>query len=144
MKNFLTIPLLLLFCTLGFGQTDSDTQDDDFVQAEFLGEYENGLHALLRKNITYPEIAKENNISGEVKVFFQIDTLGNVINLEIVGQRLGFGLDEEAIKVIRLTSGKWKPATQKGKPIISQMVVPIVFGLEKPENNNTRKNKRKK
>lgn len=141
MKHYSTIILMLLFCTLGFGQTDSATQNVDFVQAEFLGEYENGLHALISKNITYPEIAKENNISGEVKVFFQIDTLGNVINLDFVGQRLGFGFEEEAIRVVSLTNGKWKPATQNSKPIISQMVVPIVFELEKPEKKYKKKKK---
>jgi TonB family protein len=50
--------------------------------------------------VNYPAKAKENNITGFVTVGWTVDKNGNTKNLEVV-KPLGFGCDEEALRVIK-------------------------------------------
>lgn len=52
--------------------------------------------------LIYPEKARANNISGFVTVQYVIDKDGNTKNIEVI-QGLGYGCDEEAIRVIKET-----------------------------------------
>lgn len=95
------------------------------------------LYAFISKKIVYPEYSRQNCISGTIKVSFMLDNVGNVINPQ-VSEGLGIDLDDEALRVIKLTSGKWiMPA--KYNPVT--IVVPIRFeadqtacGIDNPVN----------
>lgn len=78
------------------------------------------------KKIEYPPAAMENEIMGTVKLRFSIDNKGNVINIEVVSKKLGFGLEEEAIRILKLTSGKWTPVEHA---TATKYVLPIKFTL---------------
>lgn len=55
--------------------------------------------------IKYPEEALKNNVTGKVLIEYTIDTDGNVKDA-IVAEGLGFGCDEEALRVIQLAKFK--------------------------------------
>jgi periplasmic protein TonB len=100
----------------------SDTTGE--VESEFTG----GVGAwqrYLNKNFQYPQRALQNNIQGTVKVFFIVDTAGNISNIEVF-QSVEYSLDEETIRLIR-ESPKWKPAFQKGRLVKSYKVQPVTF-----------------
>lgn len=59
-------------------------------------------------NLQYPEAAHKNNVQGEVQISFDVNFDGNLINFSKISN-LGFGLEEELIRVIKLTP-KWIPA----------------------------------
>lgn len=59
----------------------------------------------LYAQIEYPEEALKNNVTGKVLIEYTIDTDGNVKDA-IVAKGLGFGCDEEALRVIRLAKYK--------------------------------------
>jgi TonB family protein len=81
------------------------------------------LYTFLSQKIVYPEYSRQNCISGTIKVTFGLDKSGNVINAK-VSEGLGIDLDDEALRVIKLTSGKWiMPA--KYSPV--NIIVPIRF-----------------
>lgn len=88
-----------------------------------------GLQQFIAENIKYPAKAIENDITGIVQVMFIVTSEGKVKNIQIVGKRKGYGLEEEAMRVIRLTSGMWKPAMQRDKPVDMRFRVPIAFYL---------------
>jgi len=96
--------------------------------AQFIG----GTYALnkyLNSNIHYPDSAANNLVEGVITVHFVIDTTGTVTNVEIVGGNdLGYGLPEEAVRVIS-NMPKWKPAMAGGKLIKYPTGVPIHFQL---------------
>jgi TonB family protein len=52
--------------------------------------------------LVYPEAAKAANITGAVTVEYTVDTNGNTKNVSVV-KGLGYGCDEEAIRVIKET-----------------------------------------
>ncbi|HEY6160455.1 MAG TPA: energy transducer TonB, partial [Bacteroidia bacterium] len=107
------------------------TPNEDYVsnpdiQAEFPG----GTAAMIsyiQHNIYYPEMAKDNGISGRVFVSFYIDALGKVQNPTVLKSASPM-LDSEALRVIR-NMPRWTAAKKNGLPVSSKMVIPINFKL---------------
>jgi len=87
------------------------------------------LQRFIGENINYPEMAKENDIKGIVNVVFVVDKSGKIKNVATLGGKKGFGLEEEAIRVIKLTSGQWSPAKQRDKAVNMRFRIPINFRL---------------
>ncbi|MEO8516987.1 MAG: energy transducer TonB [Flavobacterium sp.] len=75
------------------------------------------------KNFRAPE--EEDSPSGILKVSFVIDTYGNVGEIKIIDD-LGSGTADEAKRVL-LTSPKWKPGSEGGKPVRVLFVLPITL-----------------
>jgi protein TonB len=88
---------------------------------------EGELMAYLQNNISYPDRAKSAQVTGRVVVVFDVDVNGNVANIE-VEQGIGFGCDEEAVRVIE-SMPRWKPAMQNGAPKTVRMRLPIEFQI---------------
>ncbi len=90
-------------------------------EAEPLG----GLSAI-NKNVEYPDLAKRAGIVGKVLVRAAIDEKGNVIKTMII-KGIGGGCDEAAENAVKKT--KFKPGSQRGKPVRVWISVPINFSL---------------
>jgi outer membrane biosynthesis protein TonB len=73
----------------------------------------------LRKNARLTEAARQNNITGKVRVRFQLDSSNQPGNFQII-QSLGYGCDEEAIRLIKAYS--W----QRGKNPEATVDVPFI------------------
>lgn len=59
------------------------------------------LWAFIRKNLRYPKEAQKEKISGVVRLKYTIDGNGKIIATKVI-HSLGYGCDEEAIRVIKL------------------------------------------
>ena len=92
------------------------------------GEGMNKLNSFLQKAIVYPISAIDNEVEGTVIINFTVEKDGTLTNIK-TAKRLGFGIEEEAIRVLKLTKN-WKPALQNGKPISIAYSVPIKFTFE--------------
>jgi TonB family protein len=66
-------------------------------------------------NLNYPQYAIENDIEGIVNVSFIIDTIGEIKGVKII-HGIGWGCDEEAVKVIK-NMPRWIPGKLKGKTV---------------------------
>lgn len=86
------------------------------------------MFKFLDKNIVYPSNAKDLNVQGKVYVSFVIDTFGNISNVS-VERGIGFGCDDEAIRVISMMP-RWEPGLQSGHPVKVKFVLPIYFKLK--------------
>ncbi len=109
-----------------------DGQKVPYTKAGEQAEFKGGTSALLQflgQNITYPRQASRMNISGKVYLTFVINTLGEVQNIVLV-KGIGGGCNEEAMRVIRNTTGRWKPGFMRGKAINVKYDLPISFVLE--------------
>ncbi len=88
-----------------------------------------GGHAAIQKifndNVRYPQSALNENIGGEVRIIFIIDTLGNV-SVEKIRIGIREDLDNEAIRLTHLIQG-WTPCTQNGKKIAFPFLMEIFF-----------------
>lgn len=92
-------------------------------------EYPGGDRArqkFIRKKLKYPKHAVEHKIEGTLVVVFVVEKDGSVSNVTIKN-KLGYGLDEEAKRVVSLM--KWRPGKVNGKPVRVRVFMPINFRL---------------
>ncbi len=89
-----------------------------YNRAEIMPEYPGGQNALssyINDHLDYSQVAIDDNTTGTLRVSFVVDPNGKVMDVQLVGgQKVGDGLDNQAIKVI---SGmpNWKPGKVKEK-----------------------------
>ncbi len=80
------------------------------------------------ENLVYPEIAAQNGIMGKVIVQFTVNSEGKVVNATII-RAVDPALDKEALRVV-MSSPKWSPGLQRGKPVNVLFSFPINFVLQ--------------
>ncbi|GAA3991745.1 energy transducer TonB [Mucilaginibacter dorajii] len=94
-----------------------------YAQPAFKGGQQ-ALDEFIKSKIVYPEYSRQNCISGTIDVAFRLDENGGVTDAKIQ-QGPGIDLDDEALRVIKLTSGMWQvPA---GHITTTYLVQPIRF-----------------
>lgn len=86
---------------------------------------ESALERFISKNLKYPEEARKNGISGDVIIEFIVNADGSLSGFRIL-KKLGYGCDEEALRVIRLMPA-WNPGKQNGRKVKTKMVLPVNF-----------------
>jgi TonB family protein len=95
-------------------------------QAEFPGGME-GFSKYLQENLKYPVAAQKANIKGKVYTEFIVNKDGSASDFKTL-KGIGYGCDEEAIRVIKSVP-KWNPGRHKDEIVISRFIVPINFQL---------------
>lgn len=115
------------------GSTINEPEPEDptefFIIVEENPEPTNGyanFYKELSKNLKYPNQARRMGIEGKVFVEFIVNKNGEASDLKVI-RGIGSGCDEEAMRVLSLTT--WKPGKQRGKPVRVKMVMPISFML---------------
>ncbi len=111
-------------------EEEEDDEPISFYVVEQRPEFPGGEAALfkyLEEHTKYPEPAKENGVTGTVYVQFIIDKDGKVTDVKVV-RGVDPYLDKEAVRVVK-SMPRWKPASQRGKPVRVIFQVPIRFEL---------------
>lgn len=85
------------------------------------------LFTFIYNNLIYPEYSRENCLQGTVQISFKLNKQGKIWYSEV---KKGFGtdLDAEALRVVRLTSGKWTMPFEHDT--LTSMVLPVNFALK--------------
>jgi len=99
-----------------------------YFTAEQLPAFPGGEAALLKflgAKLHYPAAALDRHLSGKVHITFIVDAQGHLHDPHVV-RGLGFGLDEEAVRLVRLMPW-WTPGTINGQPVWVSVTMPIVF-----------------
>ncbi|MEA5457708.1 energy transducer TonB [Arcicella sp. LKC2W] len=102
-----------------------------YTRIEEYAEYLGGMGKFaghLMNNLKYPTVAQKAHVSGKVYVQFTVCTDGTLCDFNVL-KSVGFGCDEEAIRVLQASSGNWKAGTERGKPYRSKLTIPINFQL---------------
>ena len=94
-------------------------------------EFPGGMEALrdfLRREVKYPEVAKNNGITGTVLVEFAVEKDGRVTNAW-VKVPLFPDCDKEAVRAVKAMP-KWKPGKdENGNPVRCNYQVPVTFSM---------------
>ncbi|MDO9254566.1 MAG: energy transducer TonB [Bacteroidales bacterium] len=80
----------------------------------------------IKDNVVYPEQALSNKVEGSVYLVYTVNNIGEIMDVEVT-KGIGFGCDEEAIRVIRLM--KYDPARNRGVKMTVEMKTRINFKL---------------
>lgn len=110
---------------------EESNEPDFFTIVEDMPTYPGGDAALLKyiaEHVEYPQIAKENGITGVVYIQYIVDRDGSVKDVKVVRGADPF-LDKAAIAVVKTLKG-FTPGKQRGKPVPVQFTVPIRFQLQ--------------
>ncbi len=102
-----------------------------FTVVEQDPEFPGGMEALykyLAQNIKYPQLARDNNITGKVYVTFVVERDGSIANPRVL-RDIGGGCGQEAIRVVKAMP-KWAPGKQRGKAVRVQFNLPVNFTLK--------------
>ena len=108
-----------------------EVEDEIFQVVEQDPEFPGGVEALykyIQSNIKYPQLAKENNITGRVFVTFVVEKDGSVSNVK-AARDIGGGCGAEAVRVVK-SMPKWTPGKQRGKAVRAAYTLPVVFNLQ--------------
>lgn len=119
------------FVKVEIEEEDEVEEEEIFQVVEDDPEFPGGLEALskyLGENIKYPQLAKENNITGRVFVTFVVEKDGSVANVKVL-RDIGGGCGAEAVRVVKAMP-KWKPGKQRGKAVRTQFNLPVSFNLQ--------------
>lgn len=85
-----------------------------------------GLEAFVIANHVYPRYSLHNCIQGTVTISFKLNKSGEVYYSRI-NSGIGTDLDDEALRLIRMSSGKW--LVPQGHDTTVSLIAPITFSL---------------
>jgi len=96
------------------------------------------LLVFFNQNIVYPWAAREQEIEGSVVLSLVVEKDGYISNPTVV-KDIGGGCGEEAIRVasgmneaMKNANIAWVPGKKDGKPVRTQVTIPIKFKLQDP------------
>ncbi|MFT4536233.1 MAG: hypothetical protein ACI9P5_003609 [Saprospiraceae bacterium] len=118
---------------------DNDELPPYYKSCEEMGEDDerwkcmvNVMLSKVYKQLRYPEAAIEECVEGFVVVAILVNKEGNVLKTEIRNETLlGYGLEEEALRVVNLLNDNWCPGLMNCEPVESEYVLPIKYKLVK-------------
>ncbi|TAF32114.1 MAG: energy transducer TonB [Cytophagales bacterium] len=105
-------------------------EEEIFLVVEQVAEYpggQKGYKKFLNKNLKYPKAASDAGVEGKVFLQFTVEKSGNIGDVKVV-KSLGYGCDEEAIRVVKMMP-PWTPAKQAGNVVRSKFTLTITFAL---------------
>lgn len=108
-----------------------ESKDENYTVTEQAPTYVGGESAMkkfLESNIIYPQKAKDAGITGTVYIEFTVEASGDLSNIQVI-RGIGYGCDEEAVRLVKLMKNKWLPAKTNGKKIAVKMMLPVKFKL---------------
>lgn len=108
-----------------------ETKVFDMLSIAQYPEFPGGEEALMRflqNNIKYPDMARKQDVQGRVVIRFIVDAEGKINEVKLF-RGIGFGCDEEALRVVKMMPA-WKPGRNDGKPVSVYFDLPIHFSLE--------------
>lgn len=97
------------------------------VQPSFMGG-NSEMYKFLGKNLKYPTAAQRANIQGKVFLSFIVEKDGSITDIETM-KGIGFGCDEEAMRVVKLMP-KWIAGKQNGRNVRVKFTIPVFFKLD--------------
>ncbi|WP_238395727.1 energy transducer TonB [Pontibacter pudoricolor] len=113
------------------GGTGNEAPENSVLDfAEEMPEYAGGMSAMskyLSRKMNYPAAARAEKIEGTVVVTFVVGRSGEIEDVKVL-KGLGFGTDDEALRVIK-SMPRWKPGKQNGIPVAVRYTLPIKFSL---------------
>ena len=106
---------------------EGDGDADVFVAYDTPPDLKGGFD-FIRKNLKYPDMARQAGIEGKAVVSCVVDENGNVLKAEVIKEDGNVGFGQAAIDVIM--KAKFNPARQRDKAVKVRISVPVVFKLK--------------
>lgn len=83
------------------------------------------MYRFLSRHLRYPEMAIDREVQGTVYVRFVVEASGSLRDFEVL-RRIGYGCDEEALRIVRLMP-RWQPGRHQGEAVAVYYTLPVRF-----------------
>ena len=103
----------------------------NIAPVEIKPEYPGGLSAFytfVNTNFRLPKVKEDMTV--RVFVTFVVEIDGSMSNI-VAMRDPGFGLGDEAVRVLKLVKEKWTPGMAGGKPARASFALPITLNIKK-------------
>ena len=133
MKKAIITALFAVFAAL-----TANAQHADGEPYEICPRFPGGDKAVLefiKRNMRYPQNAREEGVEGRVVVSFYVETDGSLTNLSIA-KSADSRLNKEAFRIIKKMP-KWEPGQLGGKIVRMKYFQPIIFRCKNSTNDST-------
>ncbi len=111
-------------------EEEKEAADMAFIVVEKMPEFKHkdfkDIHDFIKHHITYPKHLAKKRIEGTVYIRFIINKDGTVGKVQVV-RGVHPDLDNEAARVIKLTSTHWIPGKQRGIKVNVSYTIPVKF-----------------
>lgn len=115
--------------TGGTGKSEEGIVDNVQVEARYDGDWKRFLTRSINQDVPADNGAPEGSVL-RVVLSFVVDKEGNLSDIKVVSApKPDYGTSAEALRAIK-RSGRWVPAQQNGKTVISRRTQPIVFQVQ--------------
>lgn len=121
-------PTLIIEASSGTEVASQTETDEPFTFVEQMPAFPGGteaMYAFISRNMRYPAVARENNISGTVVLQFVISKEGEILQARVI-RKIGGGCDEEALRVVNMMP-RWKPGVHNGRNVPVTLTLPVKF-----------------
>ncbi|PTB96005.1 hypothetical protein C9994_09305 [Marivirga lumbricoides] len=119
----LTYTIILLFVNLYFGSCQLNRINTD--SASFPGGQKE-LKSYIKKNLDWQQ--GQITLEGKVYISFTVNEDGSINEVSLM-KGLCAPCDQAALDLVK-NMPKWVPASENGKPIKSELIIPIDFKLD--------------
>jgi TonB family protein len=127
----MAITTLLQACNDSYGTANISTIQSRMIEYRSKAPVSAGALLSLKKyvvdELSYPRGAMLNGVEGTVYIRFNIDDKGAISDISAVGDRIGYGLEEEAMRVIASMPESISTAIRGRSD--SKRILPITYKL---------------
>ena len=127
MKTSLFFAAGMLIAAFAFGQKN-DLQEVKVTPPSFHPNFIPTLYEYLEAGIEYPAVAKKSGWQGTVVIQFVVTAEGNVTDFYLVNS-VSKEIDNEVIRVLETTNGRWNPGTADGSPVAMEKEISVAFKI---------------
>jgi len=106
--------------------TEENGMKNEYTSLEIRPEPKKGMehfYKFISKKFSPTDLAYKNKVKGKILLTFVVDKEGKISDIRVL-KGLGYGLDEEAIRVLSIYDD-WNPALQRGRRVRCSYQIPI-------------------
>ncbi len=118
---------------------DKESRDNKFIRKPIYPGGDKAYKAFIASNLVYPEEAKKHKVTGQVRLKYGINFKGEVTEVKVLSS-LGYGCDEEAIRIVKLLKFDVPKGPRKIRVLFHRTVrISFKFTVEKKPKKPAKK-----
>lgn len=106
-----------------------EEQPANFATLQVKPEYPGGIkefYSFVNQNFKVPDFTTSQVL--RITITFIVERDGSISGVKCLKDP-GYGMGDEAVRVVKACPEKWKPGIQNGKPVRAQYVLPIAISV---------------
>jgi TonB family protein len=132
MKTNLILVAVILIAAIAHGQ-NQELREIEVTPPAFKSDFSKSINDFLQKKMEYPFESYLWKIQGTEIVQFVVTAEGKLTGFKIINS-ISTEIDQEVIRTLKSTSGKWIPGTKNGEPVDMEQEVSMAFKIYPTDN----------